>query len=66
MIFQFADLCVSDIMKAAEMKWDDFEDAVQSVTEERIRADYIITRNIRDFRKSKVPSLTPTEFLARF
>jgi len=53
-------------MKAAEMKWDDFEDAVQSVTAERIRTDYIITRNIRDFRKSKVPSLTPTEFLARF
>ena len=57
---------MSDIMKAAEMKWDDFEDAVQSVTAERIRADYIITRNIQKKKKSKVPSLTPTEFLARF
>jgi len=28
-------------------------------------ADFIATRNIRDFRKSPIPALTPTQALAR-
>ena len=65
LIFRFADLSVTDITRAAEMKWDDFEDAVQTATAERIHADYIITRNVRDFKKSKIMAFTPTEYLAR-
>lgn len=64
-IFQLADLCSSDITKAAEMKWNDFEDAVHSTIAERIHADCIITRNVRDFRNSRVTSFTPTEYLSR-
>ena len=30
-----------------------------------IDADYIITRNVKDYRQSKIPALTPTEFLER-
>lgn len=65
LIFQFAELSTSDIMHAAELQWDDFEDAIQSVTAERIHADYIITRNVRDFTKSKVMAFTPAELIAR-
>lgn len=65
LIFEFTDLTTADIVRAAEMKWDDFEDAIQSAMAERIYTDYIITRNIRDFRKSKVMALTPKEFIAR-
>lgn len=65
LIFEFTDLSASDLSHAAELGWDDFEDAVQSVTAERIRADYIITRNIKDFAKSKVIAFTPSELLAR-
>ena len=65
LIFQFTDLSVSDLTRASEMKWSDFEDAVQSATAERIHADCIITRNIRDFNKSKVIAFTPTEYLFR-
>ena len=36
-----------------------------AVTAERIHADYIITRNVRDFSKSKVIAFTPSELLAR-
>ncbi len=64
-IFEFADFAVSDLQRAAEMKWKDFEDAVQSATAERLHADFIITRNVKDFRESKIMALTPTEFLAR-
>ncbi len=65
LIFEFVDLSASDLFHAAELNWDDFEDAVQSVTAERVRADYIITRNVRDFAKSKVIAFTPAELLAR-
>lgn len=65
LIFQLTDLSVSDITKAAEMKWNDFEDAVQSIIAERIHADCIITRNVRDFRESKIIAFTPTEYLTR-
>lgn len=65
LIFEFADFSVSDLTHAADLNWKDFEDAVQSVIAERIHADYIITRNVRDFSKSRVMAFTPPELLAR-
>ncbi len=65
LIFETADFSCSVLEKAVEMKWNDFEDAIQSATAEQIHADYIITRNVRDFAKSKVIAFTPTELLAR-
>ena len=65
LIFEFADFSVSDLTHAADLNWKDFEDAVQSVIAERIHADYIITRNVRDFSKSRVMAFTPHELLAR-
>ena len=59
MIFEFTDLCVSDIQQAARMQWNDYEDAIQSATAQRIHADFIITRNIKDFEKSKILTFTP-------
>ena len=64
-IFNFVDLSASDLSRAAELKWNDFEDAVQSITAVRVHADYIITRNVRDFAKGKVIAFTPAELLAR-
>ena len=65
LIFDFTDLSVSDLTRAAELNWKDFEDALQSVTAERVHSDYIITRNVRDFSRSKVIAFTPAELLAR-
>lgn len=65
MIFEFTDLSVADINLASRMEWDDFEDAIQSATASRIHADYIVTRNVRDFSDSKVMAFTPSELLAR-
>lgn len=65
LIFDFTDLSVSDLTRAAELHWKDFEDAVQSVTAERVHADYIITRNVRDFSGSRVIAFTPAELLVR-
>ena len=63
LIFSFTDLTPADLARAAAARWGDFEDAVQSVTAERIGADRIVTRNIRDFAGSKVAASTPAEII---
>ncbi len=65
LVFVVADLKNDDIKKALSMDFKNFEDALQSACASRINADYIITRNIRDFVNSKVKALKPTEFLER-
>ena len=65
LIFRFADFSASALSRAAELQWPDFEDAVQSVIAAEINADHIITRNVRDFTRSKVTAFTPAELLAR-
>ena len=61
-VFRFAALTMQDLSNAANMKWRDFEDAVQSSTASRIHADYIITRNTKDFQDSPIPAITPEEY----
>lgn len=41
----------------------DFEDCLQDECAYAINADYIITRNAKDFESSMVKALTPEEFL---
>ena len=65
LIFQIAELTPADLRHAAELRWNDFEDALQAVTAARLHADAILTRNIRDYKKSSVIAFLPTEFLAR-
>lgn len=50
--------------KSLENSFADFEDALQYQSAISIKADYIITRNKRDFKESKIKVLTPKEFLA--
>ena len=47
---------------ASEFK--DFEDAMQYYTALKAKADIIITRNVKDFAKSKLPVMTAGEYLA--
>lgn len=65
LIFDVAELKAEDLRKAAEMKTDDFEDAVQMCCAKRINAAYIVTRNVRDFVSSPVPALKPSELTER-
>ena len=50
-----------DIEKA--LSSSDFEDAVISAIAERQKAKYILTRNTKDFEKSKILSITPHDYL---
>jgi predicted nucleic acid-binding protein len=51
------------LQQALALGWRDFEDAVQAVTAAQCQADYLVTRNPRDFRQSLAPVITPSEFL---
>ena len=62
-ILVFIDLNHWDINKAAKMRWKDFEDALQSAAAERVKADYIVTRNVKDFEQSNIKALSPEDFL---
>jgi predicted nucleic acid-binding protein len=65
MVFHIVELKGTDLTKAAQMLSSDYEDAVQMCQAVRIKADYIITRNIKDFNNSKIPAYKPSEFLDR-
>lgn len=47
------------------LNFDDIEDCLQSVCAEDCGAEYIITRNFKDFECGKVPPIAPGEFLSR-
>jgi hypothetical protein len=51
---------------AANMGFSDFEDAVTASTAIREYADYIITRNAKDFTNSPVPVINPIDFLNKY
>ena len=53
------------IKNALLSSWQDFEDAVQHEASVQIRADYLVTRNTKDFPTAFVQVITPKEFLAR-
>ena len=65
LIFSVADLKADALKKAADMRFKDYEDAIQSACATRIKANYIVTRNIKDFSESKVTAIKPAELLDR-
>lgn len=64
-LFTVIDLRESDLIKAADLEFTDYEDALQSVCATRAKANYIVTRNIKDFKHSAVPAIKPSELFER-
>lgn len=55
------------IRNALKSGFIDFEDSIQyQAALESKRVGVIITRNLRDFKKSQIPVLTPQDFLKSF
>lgn len=48
---------------ALALSLNDLEDAMQAISALAFGADHVVTRNVRDYRKSPVPALTPKAFL---
>jgi predicted nucleic acid-binding protein len=57
-------LSAADGMHCLRQQWHDLEDCLVARCAENIKADYIITRNKKDFAESLVPTLSPEELLA--
>lgn len=62
-IVEVATAGTADARRAMESPMTDLEDAFQAASALAWRADAIVTRNIRDFRRSPVRALTPSAFL---
>ncbi len=52
------------IEQALNLPYQDFEDAVQMMAAVRAGADYVLTRNVRDYQAGPLPVLQPGELLA--
>jgi predicted nucleic acid-binding protein len=59
-----AELGSADFQRALTLGLKDFEDAVQVAASLRVGADFLVTRNARDFRGSPVAIRAPGEILA--
>lgn len=55
----------ADMRYAVGLPMADFEDALQVAAASACGARSIVTRNVRDFARSPIPAITPTEALAR-
>ena len=62
-LFDILDTAAIDCRKALSSDITDYEDAVMCETAERCEVDCIVTRNEKDYRKSKVKIMTSGEFV---
>lgn len=65
-ILQYLDIVDTtkgDVQKALGSDMPDFEDAVIAYSAKRVKADMIITRNLKDYMDSPVPAMSPEDFL---
>jgi predicted nucleic acid-binding protein len=60
---RIATITDNEVIRAISLEWDDFEDSIQYTVGERINAQYIITRNTKDYDASAIPVLTPSDFI---
>lgn len=66
-VFPLLNVCSidgADISYALDEQWQDFEDCLIWRAAKKIKADYIVTRNVADFTRSDIPVLTPGEFFS--
>ena len=58
-------ISIHTIRNGLKSDFKDFEDSLQYLSAQEAEADFIITRNKTDFKESKIPVVTPVEFLAQ-
>lgn len=65
-MFKLIPITETILRRSLNSEINDFEDAVIDVSSYENEIDYIITRNLDDFKKGNVKSISPTEFLTSF
>ncbi|VAW73398.1 hypothetical protein MNBD_GAMMA10-2718 [hydrothermal vent metagenome] len=60
-LFKIADVNSTVLRLSINSEFDDFEDAVQYYSAECCKAEGLVTRNTKDYRKAELPIYTPVE-----
>ena len=65
-LHEIVDVTKADCIKAFDLPMTDYEDALLAQCARRIKADYIISRDVKDFKNSPVKTITPKDFLSQY
>lgn len=65
MLFLVIDTKGIDCQKALLSEMKDYEDAIMEQTADREHIELIVTRNIKDYKLSKIPAILPADFIKR-
>ena len=60
-----AETTTSNALYALDAHLKDFEDAMQTAAAKKCSAEYIITRNVKHYKGSVIPVITPQQFLKK-
>jgi predicted nucleic acid-binding protein len=63
-IVEIVPIEATDFAQALVLGMSDFEDAVQAAAAAKVGADYVATRNERDYKKSPIKARSPSDILA--
>ena len=64
-LFSFIEVMGGDTelaLEAVRAGFADFEDSLQSVCAKQFDADFIVTRNVKDYRLSPIKAVSPSDF----
>jgi len=65
-VLRLVDSCSKDAIVALNSSVNDYEDALMCETAVSIGADCIVTRNLKDYKKSSIKAISPKDFLQKF
>ena len=60
---EIAPVTQNTIEQALNLDYRDFEDAVQMISALQCKAEYLITRNVSDYKPALLPVVQPVDFL---
>ena len=63
-VLDVASIDQSTIEQALSLPYRDFEDAVQMMAAVQCKAEYLVTRNVKDFQPAPLSVIQPSELLA--
>ncbi len=66
--FKYLNLCSvdgSDVKRASDQRWGGFEDCLVEQCAQKVKADYILTRDKTGFVNSTITAIDPAEFFAQ-
>ena len=62
-ILRVAPVDQETIEQALNLEFRDFEDALQMISALRCKANFLITRNVKDYNPALLPVMQPVDFL---